>query len=270
MGPGEPRLISHAMISTGHQHHAQRQRRDGDVERALDEGVDALQRDVVEIDDRNAVQVLEPRAEGDELQQVGHDLDVHALAAGRFDQVQQLQVFFERQRHVEVVHLLARRDVGGLGQRAEQRQPAVAEVVAAGAIVHEADDLIAKFAMLENLVGHHAAEIAGAGNQDAAQADAGDPAAFQRLADELARQVAEPDVADEEQPPDELRDLVNATVLQLVRDVVGLEVQRADHAEDDGEDAADEHVEEVVDARASASQAVEALQVEARPARSPR
>ena len=44
--------------------------------------------------------------------------------------------------------------------------------------------------------------------------------------------------------------------------VVGLEVQRADQAEDDREDGADEHREEVVHARAAAPQPVEALHVE--------
>ena len=63
--------------------------------------------------------------------------------------------------------------------------------------------------------------------------------------------------------PDQLRDLVGAAALDVVGDVVGLEIQRADHADDHREDAADQHVEEVVDARAAAPQAVEALQVEA-------
>ena len=43
-----------------------------------------------------------------------------------------------------------------LGERAEQRQPAVADVIAAGAIVDEADDLIAELAMLQDAVGDHA------------------------------------------------------------------------------------------------------------------
>ena len=79
---------------------------DHDVEHALDERADALQRHVVEVDDRHAVEILEPRAQGDELQQVGHHLDVDAFAARRLDQVEQLHVLFERQRHVEVVDLL--------------------------------------------------------------------------------------------------------------------------------------------------------------------
>ena len=40
-----------------------------------------LQRHVVDVDDRDAVEVLEPRAQRDELEEVGHHLDVHALAA---------------------------------------------------------------------------------------------------------------------------------------------------------------------------------------------
>ncbi len=38
----------------------------------------------------HAVEVLEAGAQGDELQQVGHHLDVDALAAGAFDQVEHL------------------------------------------------------------------------------------------------------------------------------------------------------------------------------------
>ena len=52
---------------------------------ALDDAVEALQRDVVDVDDRDAVEILEPRAQRDDLQQVGHDLDVDALAAGDLD-----------------------------------------------------------------------------------------------------------------------------------------------------------------------------------------
>ena len=52
--------------------------------------------------------------------------------------------------------LLLPDDLVGLGQRAEQRQAAVADVIAAGAIVEEADDLEAELAVLEHLVGDHA------------------------------------------------------------------------------------------------------------------
>ena len=74
-----------------------------DVDRALEHAVEALQRHVVEVDDRDAVEVLEPGAQRDELQQVGHDLDVDALAARRLDQAEHLHVLVERQRHVEVI-----------------------------------------------------------------------------------------------------------------------------------------------------------------------
>ena len=50
--------------------------------------------------------------------------------------------------------------------------------------------------------------------------------------------------------------------LSVVGDVVGLDVEGRDDAEDDGEDAADEDREEVVDPRAAAAQAVDALDLE--------
>ena len=71
--------------------------------RALDPGVEALQRHVVDVDDRQAVEILEAGAQRDELQEVGHDLDVDALAAGDVHEVEQLRVFLERQRDVEVI-----------------------------------------------------------------------------------------------------------------------------------------------------------------------
>ncbi len=162
-----------------------------DVDAALDPGVEALQRHVVDVDDRQAVEVLEPGAQRDELQQVGHDLDVDALAAGDLHQVEQLRVLLERQRDVQVIDALALGDLADLGERAEQRQAAVADVIAAGAVVHEADHLVAELAVLQDAVGHHAAEVAGAGDQDPLQADAGAPAALEQLAHDLARRVGE-------------------------------------------------------------------------------
>ena len=66
----------------------------------------------------------------------------------------------------------------------------------------------------------------------------------------------------EEQRPHELRHLVGAGAARRVGGEVGLHVERGDHAEDDREDAADEHREEVVHARAAAPQAVDALDLE--------
>ena len=67
--------------------------------------------------------------------------------------------------------------------------------------------------------------------------------------------------SDQEHRPDDLRHLEGAHLLQRVAHVVGLEVQRGPHAEDDRDDAADEDREEVVHARAAAPQPVESLQV---------
>ena len=172
----------------GRQQHAAR---DGDVDAPLEDAVEAAQRHVVEADDRDAVEVLEPRAQRDELQQVGHDVDVDAFAVGGLDEAEHLHVLVERQRDVEVVDVLAADDLVGVGERAEQRQAAVADVIAGRAIVDEADQLEAELAVLEHLVGDHAPEIAGAGDQHALEADAGLPAPLERFADELARRVGE-------------------------------------------------------------------------------
>ena len=71
---------------------------------ALDDAVEALQRDVVDVDDRDAVEILEPRAQRDDLQQVGHDLDVDA-SRGWCSRCSSsiLHVLLGRQRDVEVI-----------------------------------------------------------------------------------------------------------------------------------------------------------------------
>ena len=168
----------------------------------------------------------------------------------------------ERQGDVELIDPIALQDVAGLGQRPEQRQAAIADVVAAGLVVDEADHLVAELVVLEQLVDDHAAQLAGAGDEDALEADALAPAPLQRFADQLARGVGERDVDDEEQAPDQLRHLEGAAVLEVVGDVVGLDVEGGDDAEDDGQDAADEDGEEVVDAGAAAAQPVDALDLE--------
>ena len=56
-------------------------------------------------------------------------------------------MLFGRKRDVEVIHRFARGDLGGFLDRAEQRQAAIAEMIAGGLVVHEADDLIAELAV---------------------------------------------------------------------------------------------------------------------------
>ncbi len=73
---------------------------------ALDDGVEALQRHVVDVDDRHAVEILEAGAQGNDLQQVGHDLDVDHLAAGALEQFEHPHVLLGRQRHVEMIDRL--------------------------------------------------------------------------------------------------------------------------------------------------------------------
>ena len=236
--------------------------REHDVEAALDPGVDALERHVVHVDDRQAVEIFEPRAQGDELQDVGDDLDVDALAIRDLHEVEELGVLFERQRDVQVIDALAMRDLGHLRERAQQRQAAIPDVIAVGSIVHEADDLISELAVLQHAIGDHAAEVAHAGDQNAFQPDAGSPAPLEQFAHEFAQRVREHDGQDEEERPDDLRHLVRPARPRLGGGPVRLHVQRRDDSEDDSQNAADEHGEEVVHARAPAPQAVDALNPE--------
>src|SRR4051812_16827288 len=162
-----------------------RRPRDGEVDAPLQEAVEAPQRYVVQADDWNAVEILEPRAQRDELQQVGDDVDLDALAVGGFDNAQHLDVLVEWKGDVDVVDLLLADDLVGLRQRSEQRQSAVPDVIARGAVVEEANDLEAEFPVLEHLVRDHASKIAGPRDQHALETDTGLPAALEDLADDL-------------------------------------------------------------------------------------
>jgi hypothetical protein len=101
-----------------------------------------------------------------------------------------------------------------------------------------------------------------AGDQDALQSDPGTPPPLEQLAHGFARDVGEQHVQHEEQGPDELRDLVGALGAGLLAGVIRPDVERRHHAEDDSQDVADQHGEEVVDARSAAAQPVDALQPE--------
>src|SRR5712692_7630242 len=109
-----------------------------------------------------------------------------------------------------MIDRLAGRDLGGFVDRPQERQAAIAKVIAGGLVVHEADDLIAELAMLEDSVGDEPAELARPGDEDALEADAGAPATLERLAHELARRVGQHDVQDEKDAPDNLRHLEGA------------------------------------------------------------
>src|SRR5437667_429074 len=84
----------------------------------------------------------------------------------------------------------------------------VAAMVPAGAIVHEPHHLIAGLAMLQDLLRDDAPQVAGAGNQDALEADARFPAPLQHLAHELARPERERHVEDQEEAPHQARHFI--------------------------------------------------------------
>ena len=85
---------------------------DSEVDRPLDDRVEPLQRNVVDVDDRNAVEIFEAGAQREELHQVRHDLHVDHLAARALDEVEHLHVLVERQRHVQVIDVLLPDDFG--------------------------------------------------------------------------------------------------------------------------------------------------------------
>ena len=235
-----------------------------DVDHPLEQAVEAAQRHVVQADDRHAIEVFEARAESDELKEIRDDVNVDALAIRLLDEREHLDVLFERQGDVDVIDALLANDFAAIGQRPQERQAAIADVIA-GAVVEESDDLEAELAMLEQLVGDQPAEVAGARDQNLLEADAGAPATLERLPHELARRVGQDHVDDEEQQPDRPRNLVDTLCLRLGRKerrMVDLIVESADQAEDNGEDAADKDGEEIVDARAPAAEPVKALHLE--------
>ena len=162
-----------------------------------------------------------------------------------------------------MIDRLARRNLGGVVDRAEQREAAIAEMIAGRAIVDEADDLVPELTAFENSVGDEASQLARSGDENPLEADAGAPAPLEDFAHDLARREGERDVQDQEDRPGGLRDFERAAIPRGGRGEVNLDVRRRHDAEDDGEDAPDEDGEEIVDARMAAAQAIQSLQLKA-------
>ncbi len=232
---------------------------DRQVDGPLDDGVDPLQRNVVNIDDGNAVEVLEPRAQREELDEVGHHLHVHHFPARVFDEVEHLDVLVERQRHVQVVDVFLPQNLRSVVEGPQQWQASITEMIAARPVVDETDHLITELAMLKDFFGNHASQIPCAGNQDPLQADAGFPSPLENFPDQLARAERQHDVDDEEQRPDDAGDLIRADRLFLGRGVIRVHIQRGHDAENDCDNGTDENQEEVVHPGPAAAQAIDAL-----------
>ena len=126
---------------------------------------------------------------------------VHPLAVGGFDHAEHFHVLLEGQRDVDMIDALGSDDVVGVGEHAEEGEPAISDVIAGRAIVDEADDLEAELAMLEHLVGDHAPEISGTGNQHALEADPRFPPPLEGFANDFAREIGQRDVGQEEEDP---------------------------------------------------------------------
>src|SRR6187431_2890886 len=102
-------------------------------------------------------------------------------------------MLLEGEGDVQVVHALPLDDVGDLGQRPEERQPSVPDVVAPSPVVHESDHLISQLTVLQDAVRYQAAQIAGAGDEDAFKPDPCTPTTFEELSHGFAGQEREYD-----------------------------------------------------------------------------
>ena len=91
------------------------------------------------------------------------------------------------QRDVKLIDALASGHLAYLGERAKQREAAVAQTIAVRAIVHEAHHLIAELAMVQDAFGDHASHVTGPGDQNSLQPEAFAPATLQQLAHAFAR-----------------------------------------------------------------------------------
>ena len=110
---------------------------------ALDHAAPALERHLVEADDRDPVEVLERGADRRVLHDVGDDLQVDALVAQPLDERHEPGVVLERQRHVDLVGLRALDRVARVVDRPDDRQPGVARRHVL-ALAEEADDAVAE------------------------------------------------------------------------------------------------------------------------------
>ncbi len=193
-------------------------------------------------------------------------MDVDELARRELHDAEHLHVLLDRQRDVDLVDPLAGGDLRQLLHGAEKRQAAITDGVGrAGTVVHESNQDKTELRVLEDAIGHHAAELADADDQHALETDATTPPVLQQVADDLARRVREDDGQADEERPHRSRDLEQSNGPIRVAEVIRLDVERAHDAEQCREERADEHAEEVVHPGATASQPIETLQLERRP-----
>src|SRR5262245_23921087 len=132
-------------------------------------------------------------------------------------------------------------------------------MIALGPIVHEADDLVAQLAVLDDLVRDETPQFTRTGDENTLEAQPGAPPSLEHLSHEQGRPEGNGNVQNQKQAPNSLGNLEGAGI---VRRDVRLHVQRRDDTEDNREDAADEDREEIVYPRAATPQPVQALQVE--------
>ncbi len=120
------------------------------------------QRHLRQVDDRRAVEVFDGRLEGRVLEDVGHHAQLDALLRGGVGHLDHAPVGVERQRQDHLVDAVLGDHPGDLVQVAQHRDVEVAAVALGRVVVEKADHLEAELAVVEDLAGDLAAQIAGA------------------------------------------------------------------------------------------------------------
>ena len=151
------------------QQHDQRGERDRQIHRPLHHAVPTLERHLREVDHRRAVDVLQRGLDGGVLEDVGHQLDLDALAGHEVEELEDLLVRLQRQREEDLIDALRRQYLFRLLRGAEHGHAADHRALLAGIVIQEADHLEAHLAVSEDLGGDLAAQQPGAHDENALQ-----------------------------------------------------------------------------------------------------
>src|SRR5688572_31766957 len=126
-------------------------RRHDRVHAALDQAAPPLERNLGEVDDRRAVEILQRRLERGVLQDVGDELDLDQLAPHLLQRAEHLLVRLERQGDVDLVDALLLDDALDVLDVAEHRRRLERRARLAGVVVEVARHLQPQLAVVLQL-----------------------------------------------------------------------------------------------------------------------
>ena len=171
-----------------------------DVERALDQAHPARERHLRQVDDRQAVEVLDAGAEGDVLEEVRHDAHVGDRAADLLEDGEHRAVRLERQREEDRVDAALLDDARATSAVVPRTgTPEVLGAALARVVVDEPDGAQSRLGVLEELVDDGAAQAARADDEHVPHADAVAPGLLEVAADRRPAGEHEEDVEREEE-----------------------------------------------------------------------